>query len=266
MTTLTIGFLLVGALIVLVLLGMQIAYALFLVAFAISRYASRPIEEANQALYRLSRGDYSLVMSNAKPTEFKQLANHINRLAEHFLAHAFTQCDDFSGNFQARQIGSAGRRGVITLALEHVGPVHTGGGNADQHLTLLRARHRSLGRFQRIRPARLADLDAGHGPGKVGTSAHRTCPFCHISSPPPRYPAGLLTYAAPASTFPLMTEPDEPRPSEPLTQLLREDLDPLSVTELDARIAALHGEIARCEAKKKAAVHHRASADALFKR
>ncbi|MAC11353.1 DUF1192 domain-containing protein [Novosphingopyxis iocasae] len=63
-----------------------------------------------------------------------------------------------------------------------------------------------------------------------------------------------------------MTEPDEPRPSEPLTQLLREDLDPLSVTELDARIAALHGEIARCEAKKKAAVHHRASADALFKR
>ncbi|XHC10645.1 TRAP transporter large permease subunit [Labrenzia sp. ac12] len=34
MTTLTIGFLLVGALIVLVLLGMQIAYALFLVAFA----------------------------------------------------------------------------------------------------------------------------------------------------------------------------------------------------------------------------------------
>ena len=34
MTTLTIGLLLVGALILLVLLGMQIAYALFLVAFA----------------------------------------------------------------------------------------------------------------------------------------------------------------------------------------------------------------------------------------
>ena len=63
-----------------------------------------------------------------------------------------------------------------------------------------------------------------------------------------------------------MNEPDEPRPSEPLTQLLREDLDPLSVAELDARIAALHGEIARCEAKKKAAVDHRANADALFKR
>ena len=64
--------------------GMLLGLLLFLAAFAISRYASRPIEEANQALYRLSRGDYSLVMSHAKPTEFKQLAKHINRLAEHF--------------------------------------------------------------------------------------------------------------------------------------------------------------------------------------
>ncbi|MED5250918.1 MAG: ATP-binding protein [Pseudomonadota bacterium] len=64
--------------------GMLLGLLLFLIAFAISRYASRPIEEANQALYRLSRGDYSLAMPAAKPTEFKQLANHINRLAEHF--------------------------------------------------------------------------------------------------------------------------------------------------------------------------------------
>ncbi|MFP3342430.1 ATP-binding protein [Halomonas sp. SIMBA_159] len=64
--------------------GMLLGLLLFLIAFAISRYASRPIEEANQALYRLSRGDYSLVMPTAKPSEFKQLANHINHLAEHF--------------------------------------------------------------------------------------------------------------------------------------------------------------------------------------
>ncbi|WP_420606216.1 DUF1192 domain-containing protein [Novosphingopyxis sp.] len=63
-----------------------------------------------------------------------------------------------------------------------------------------------------------------------------------------------------------MTDADEPRPSEPLTRLLREDLDPLSVAELDARIAALTGEIARCESKKNAAVSHRANADALFKK
>lgn len=64
--------------------GMLLGLLLFLIAFAISRYATRPIEEANQALYRLSRGDYSLLISSAKPTELKQLADHINRLAEHF--------------------------------------------------------------------------------------------------------------------------------------------------------------------------------------
>jgi len=55
------------------------------------------------------------------------------------------------------------------------------------------------------------------------------------------------------------------RPADPLTQLLRQDLDPLSVEELEARIAALEGEIARVRAKITAAVNHRASADALFK-
>ncbi|MEC8902625.1 MAG: ATP-binding protein [Pseudomonadota bacterium] len=64
--------------------GMLLGLLLFLIAFAISRYATRPIEEANQALYRLSRGDYSLLISSAKPTELKQLADHINRLSEHF--------------------------------------------------------------------------------------------------------------------------------------------------------------------------------------
>ncbi len=63
-----------------------------------------------------------------------------------------------------------------------------------------------------------------------------------------------------------MNDAEDPRPSEPLTQLLREDLDPLSVAELDARIAALTGEIARCETRKYAAVSHRSNADALFKK
>ena len=54
--------------------------------------------------------------------------------------------------------------------------------------------------------------------------------------------------------------------SEPLAQLVREDLDRLSVDELTDRIAQLQGEIARCRAKREYAVNHRASADALFKR
>ena len=55
-------------------------------------------------------------------------------------------------------------------------------------------------------------------------------------------------------------------PDDPLTALTRQDLDPLSVTELDARIAALEAEIARTRMKKERAVNHRASADGLFRR
>jgi len=56
------------------------------------------------------------------------------------------------------------------------------------------------------------------------------------------------------------------RNDDPVRQLALQDLDPLSVAELDERIAALEAEIARCRAKKDRAVNHRASADALFKR
>ncbi|RUR51258.1 ATP-binding protein [Vreelandella populi] len=64
--------------------GMLLGLLLFLVAFAVSRYITRPIEDANQALYRLSRGDYRLHLTPAKPTELRQLAVHVNSLAEHF--------------------------------------------------------------------------------------------------------------------------------------------------------------------------------------
>ena len=56
------------------------------------------------------------------------------------------------------------------------------------------------------------------------------------------------------------------RPADPLTLLVRQDLDPLSVEELEKRIAALEGEIARVRAKIESAVNHRASADALFRK
>ncbi len=56
------------------------------------------------------------------------------------------------------------------------------------------------------------------------------------------------------------------RPNDALTKLLRQDLDPLSVAELDSRIAALEGEIARTRAARDRSVNHRASADALFRR
>ncbi len=56
------------------------------------------------------------------------------------------------------------------------------------------------------------------------------------------------------------------RPDDLLDALVRQDLDPLSVAELDARITVLQGEIARCQVKKDRAVSHRAIADDLFRR
>ncbi|WP_373474472.1 DUF1192 domain-containing protein [Sphingorhabdus sp.] len=56
------------------------------------------------------------------------------------------------------------------------------------------------------------------------------------------------------------------RRDDPLTILVRQDLDPLSVDELAARIHMLKSEITRCEGKIAFATRHRSSADALFRK
>jgi uncharacterized small protein (DUF1192 family) len=62
-------------------------------------------------------------------------------------------------------------------------------------------------------------------------------------------------------------EEDLPRRADdPVAALARQDLDPLSVEELKARISGLEAEIARTRRKIEGAVNHRATADALFKR
>ncbi|MEG3175958.1 DUF1192 domain-containing protein [Sphingomonas sp. RB3P16] len=63
-------------------------------------------------------------------------------------------------------------------------------------------------------------------------------------------------------------DPDEILPKgarDPLAALLAQDLDPLSVRELEARVVALHAEIARTTAKMEHAVTHRVEAHNLFK-
>ncbi len=57
-----------------------------------------------------------------------------------------------------------------------------------------------------------------------------------------------------------------PRAHDPIVLLVKEDLDPLSVGELDARIAALEGEIERVKAKRLAAFNHKAIAESFFKK
>ncbi len=56
------------------------------------------------------------------------------------------------------------------------------------------------------------------------------------------------------------------KPDDPLTQLTKQDLDPLSVEELHARIAILEAEIARVKRKLESSVNFRATAESLFKK
>jgi uncharacterized small protein (DUF1192 family) len=56
------------------------------------------------------------------------------------------------------------------------------------------------------------------------------------------------------------------KPGDPLMELAKQDLDPMSVEELQARIEALKAEIARVEAHMQRAQIHRSAAEELFKK
>ncbi|XKF14486.1 response regulator [Halomonas sp. BLK-85] len=61
--------------------GLVLGLALFLVAYVVTRFATYPLEEANQALYRLSRGDYRFALTPPDTDEHRDLADNINTLA-----------------------------------------------------------------------------------------------------------------------------------------------------------------------------------------
>jgi uncharacterized small protein (DUF1192 family) len=56
------------------------------------------------------------------------------------------------------------------------------------------------------------------------------------------------------------------KPGDPLAELAKQDLDPISIEELRARIEALKAEIARVEAHIGRVEAHRSAAEQLFKR
>jgi uncharacterized small protein (DUF1192 family) len=56
------------------------------------------------------------------------------------------------------------------------------------------------------------------------------------------------------------------KPGDPLVELGKQDLDPLSIEELQGRIEALKAEIARVEAHQGEAERHRSAANELFKK
>jgi uncharacterized small protein (DUF1192 family) len=53
---------------------------------------------------------------------------------------------------------------------------------------------------------------------------------------------------------------------DPLVELSKQDLDPMSVDELNERIESLKAEIARVEAHMQRAQTHRSLAEELFKK
>ena len=56
------------------------------------------------------------------------------------------------------------------------------------------------------------------------------------------------------------------KPKDPLTELVKQDLGPLSLDELTLRIETLRQEIERIERHRDDAERHRSAADDIFKR
>lgn len=56
------------------------------------------------------------------------------------------------------------------------------------------------------------------------------------------------------------------KPQDPLTQVTKQDLGPLSIEELKERIEILKAEIVRVETHMTEATRHRSAADDLFKK
>ena len=80
--------------------------------------------------------------------------------------------------------------------------------------------------------------------------------------------AGLLTWDPDGSTIRAMDLDDlfPSKPDDPVVALGKQDLDPLSVDELEERIANLKAEIERVEAHMQRAQSHRSAAEELFKK
>ena len=56
------------------------------------------------------------------------------------------------------------------------------------------------------------------------------------------------------------------KPGDPLVELGKQDLDPMSIEELRERIEILKAEIARIESHMQRAQTHRSAAEELFKK
>ena len=77
-----------------------------------------------------------------------------------------TDRDDFARDFEAEQVGRAGRWRIKTLTLHDVRAIHARGGDADQHFARAGAGNRAAAGREDLRTAGGLHLDHGHRVGR----------------------------------------------------------------------------------------------------
>ena len=144
--------------------------------------------------------------------------------------------------------GAPGGGGYRPVALQDVGPIDARRGDLDQHFAGPGLRHRPLDQHQLV--LAVGAITAFIEEGRLAT-------------------ARLIDLrSAMRSTIPAVDLDDlfPSKPDDPLVALAKQDLDPMSIEELKARIEALKVEIARVENHMKRAQDHRSAAEELFKK
>jgi uncharacterized small protein (DUF1192 family) len=182
-----------------------------------------------------------------------------DRLAHHLISGSAAKIDDRSRHLEPRDGGCGRRRRIEPAPLQHVRPIDARRHDLDQHLVVAGIGDRPPHGNEHLRTAGLRGVDRPH---LVRHFRHRR-PSPGLDGPPPFIDSARATVNAAAMDLDELF-PD--RPDDPLTLLTRQDLDPLSVDELNARILILEAEIARVKAKLQNAVNFRASAEGLFKK
>ena len=85
-----------------------------------------------------------------------------DKIADRESGHIVPDGDDLARDFEPGNVRRAWRRIVQPLALEHVGTVHAGCMNADQHFVVGRCRNSTPHGYQHVRAAGLRDFYRGH--------------------------------------------------------------------------------------------------------
>jgi uncharacterized small protein (DUF1192 family) len=135
--------------------------------------------------------------------------------------------------------------------LENIGPVHAGCGDLYQHFARPGPRHLPIDDGKFLCAVRLGGHDGLH---------RRRYGDAHCAPLIDRAGAWVKRFRMD------LDELFPSKPGDPLVELAKQDLDPLSIEELRARVEGLEAEIARVEAHMARAQAHRSAAEDLFKK